>query len=185
MRKIILLMGMSVDAYDAGGWVPEDDARRPEVQDEIWNQLAPVDAFIMGRVSHQAWFDFWPAQRDSESQFDATFARFADHVEKFVVSNTLTESEWKNSRVISGDLRAEITEVKQRPGKDIAIVGGAETARTIGNLQLIDEYRLWVRPIILGKGTTLFGAVSKPAGVTLIEAKPFASGLLALHYRRN
>lgn len=185
MRRIILLMGMSVDGCDAGGWVPEDDARSPEVQNEIWNQLASVDAFILGRVSYQAWFDFWPSQRDSEVQFYAAFARFADGVEKFVVSDTLTQSEWKNSRVIKGDLRAELAEVKQEPGKDIVIVGGAETARTIGNLQLIDEYRLWVRPIILAKGATLFDASSKPAGVTLIEAKTFGSGLLALHYKRN
>jgi len=184
MRKIILLMGMSVDGYNAGGWFPREEIQRSEVLHEIWNQLASIDTFIMGRVSYQLWFDVWPGLRDSESQFEATFSRFADDVEKIVISNTLTASEWRNSSVIGGDIRSKLIELKQQPGKDIAIVGGAKVAQTIGKLDLIDEYRLWLRPVILGKGTSLFDTPSKAVDVTLIEAKTFRSGLIALHYTR-
>jgi dihydrofolate reductase len=138
----------------------------------------------MGRVSYERWFEAWPQLRASESRFDARFSQFADDVDKVVVSNTLTASEWNNSRVIAGDIRSEITELKRQPGKDIAIVGGATIAQAIGNLGLIDEYRLWLRPVILGRGASLFDRPLNVVDLTLIEAKTFDSGLVALHYAR-
>jgi dihydrofolate reductase len=71
--------------------------------------------------------------------------------------------------------------LKQQPGKDIAIVGGAKIAQTLGNLGLIDEYRLWVRPVILGKGASVFDT-SNVLNLTFVGAKTFDSGLISLHY---
>ena len=183
MRKVILLMGISVDGYDAGGWIPETDIARRQVQDELWSQLHSVDTFLMGRVTHQVWFDYWPGERNSNSPFFARFSRFADDVKKIVVSNTMTASQWNNSRVIGRDLRANIAELKEQPGNDIAIVGGADVARAIGKLELIDEYRLWVHPEIRGAGSALLATGQTPLSVTLAGVKTFGSGLLALHYR--
>lgn len=183
MRKIILLMGTTVDGYDAGGWIPDGSMELPEVQEEVWTQLDSIDTFIMGRVSYQLWYAFWPNQRTSESAFDAQFSQFADDVQKVVFSNTLTTSAWRNSRVIGGDLQSRIAQLKRQPGKDIAIVGGAAIARSIGELGLVDEYRLWVHPTITGGGTPLFGS-PHTTDLRLVDAKQF-TGVLAAHYARS
>jgi dihydrofolate reductase len=183
MRKIVLLMGTTVDGYDAGGWIPDGAMELPEVQREVWTQLDSIDTFIMGRLSHELWYAFWPKQRTSESAFDAHFSQFADDVQKVVVSNTLTASEWKNARVIGGDLRSRIAELKRQPGKDIAIVGGATVGRAIGELGLIDEYRLWIHPTITGKGTSVFG-ITRITDLRLVDAKQF-TGVLTAHYART
>jgi dihydrofolate reductase len=185
MRKLILLMGMTLDGCDAGGWIPEDSFSRADVQEELWTQLASIDTFIMGRVTYEIWFDAWPKLRTSESQTDARFSRFADDVEKVVISNSLATGEWKNSRIIGGDIAAKISQLKQQSGKDMAIVGGAKIAQSIGKLGLVDDYRLWLQPVILGRGTSLLDVPRDAVELDLIQVKSFGSRLVAVHYTRR
>jgi len=185
MKKIVLMMGVTADGRDAGGWIPEEIVVQPDVQKDLWEGLDSIDTFLMGRITYEVWFDAWPKLRTSESPFDARFSQFADDVEKVVVSNTLTTSEWKNSSVIRGDLRSEIVALKERHGKDIAIVGGTSVAQAIGKLGLIDEYRLWVHPLVKGDGPAPFATAGDAIDLALIQAKCFDSGLVALHYART
>lgn len=186
MRKVILLMGMGLNGVGAEGWIPsigdEDEAK--ELHEEMWGHLKSVDTFLLGRVCYDLWARVWPplATDPRSSAFEKEFSRFADRVHKVVFSRTLKSLEWKNSSLVRADIRAEVERMKSQGGKNIAIVGGPGIARTLNELGLIDEYQLWVHPIILAGKDPLFGAVGAPRDLQLIRGRIFPSGCVSLHF---
>jgi dihydrofolate reductase len=104
---------------------------------------------------------------------------------KFVVSTTLEEPEWNNSRVIRGDVANEVSKLKQEPGGDILVNGSVQLVTTLMEHDLVDEFRLMVFPIVLGTGKRLFADAGPPATLRLTEARPVGSdGVLVLIYER-
>ncbi|OLD04100.1 MAG: hypothetical protein AUJ07_04990 [Crenarchaeota archaeon 13_1_40CM_3_53_5] len=101
---------------------------------------------------------------------------------KYVVSTTLDEVEWNNSRLIKGDVAKEVSKLKQQPGRDILIAGSGELVHELMKHDLIDEYRLLVYPVVLGSGKRLFAEGTK-ANLKLLEARTFASGVVLLRYQ--
>jgi dihydrofolate reductase len=186
-RKVILLMGMGLDGYGAGGWTPpvtwgQDVA---EIHDEVRRQLASIDTFLFGRVCFELWQEVWPAQAENprSSSFEKEFSRLTDRMQKVVYSRTVKSVTWQNSRLASGSLADDVAGMKREPGGDLAIVGGPRIAREFGELGLIDEYRLWIHPTIMGSGTPLLGNQGKPRELDVIDAKAFGTGGLCLHLR--
>src|SRR5260370_23639788 len=112
---------------------------------------------------------------------EAGFADRMNGLPKFVVSTTLEEVEWNNSRLIKENVTEEVARLKQQPGQDILIAGSGQLVHTLMQHGLIDEYRLLVYPVVLGSGKRLFQDASKTT-LRLVETKAFGSGVVLLHY---
>jgi dihydrofolate reductase len=192
MRKMILAMMSSLDGYAAGpndemDWLPpfNDELLWKEAHEEMWNNLNTVDTFVLGKRTYQIWASFWPmaGKNPQASESDRRFSRFADETQKIVLSTTLTEAKWKNSRLIKSNAKEELLKLKQQPGKNIAVAGGAGLARSVIGMGLIDEYMITVHPVLLGKGKPLFDGLDAPRKLKLVRTKDMGSGAVLLHYQ--
>ncbi|HZV66115.1 MAG TPA: dihydrofolate reductase family protein, partial [Telluria sp.] len=111
------------------------------------------------------------------------FAAPMNEIPKFVFSRTLEEAPWGDTMIVRGDLADEINRLKQLPGRELLAHGGARFARSLVALGLVDEYRLVVHPVVLGKGLALFDGIEAPRDLVLVGATPFPSGAVAMVYR--
>ena len=176
MRKLVLKMNMSLDGFvgpvgEDAAWIMrdlDDELSRWTVDEVLWQ----AGTHIMGRVTYEEMAEHWPSAT-------SVFAAPMNEIPKVVFSKTLTNAEWPDSRIATGDLAEEILRLKQEPGKDILVHGGAEFVQALSRLGLIDEYRVIVHPVALGNGSPLFGG---PIDLTLVDSKPFATGAVALVY---
>jgi len=186
-RKVILVMGMGLNGISADGWIPpaETKVQVEEMIEDVWTLLESVDTFIIGRVTFQLWEKYWPsrAKDPSSSDFQKRFSIFTNQIQKLVFSTTLKSVNWQNSRVISDDIRTEISRIKKSPGKNIAIVGGAGIAQTFTKLDLIDDYQLYLHPVIFGSGKSVLGFLDNERQLELIAIRKFLSGGIRLHFR--
>jgi dihydrofolate reductase len=142
------------------------------------DELAASDALLLGRVTYEGFAAAWPRMNDEEG-----FADRMNGYPKYVVSTTLEEPlEWNNSTLIKGDIVEQFTDLKRQDGKDIAVHGSATLVRTLMEHDLIDELRLMVFLIVVGK--RLFGEAEETKAMELVEAKPLGpNGILVLTYR--
>ena len=183
MRKIILDANVSLDGFIAGPngeldqFVADEDLHRDAAE-----LLDRAGAIIFGRVTYQMMEDYWPAALGDESLSEGmkAFARAYNAIPKIVFSRAL-EKTGRNTRIIREFRPEEIREMKQQPGKDFLIAVG-ELAYAFMEHGLIDEYRLWVHPVLIGSGKRLFKDGTPLAQLELIEAREFASGVVLLLY---
>ena len=143
------------------------------------DELRATDALLLGRVTYEGFAAAWPGRKDEEG-----FADRFNSMPKYVASKTLKKLEWNNSHLIKGDLAAEVSKLKQQPGHDIVIHGSPTLIRSLLPHDLIDEYRLLVYPIVLGRGKRLFDEASQ-AKLKLAESEAFSKGVVKLVYRRD
>ena len=179
MRRIVAGLFISLDnVYES-----PDKWHFPYFNDEMGEavdkQMAASDAMLLGRVTYQEFASYWPNQ----SSADVDIADHMNNTPKFVVSSTLDSVEWQNSTLIKGDVAAELTKLKQQPGKDISIVGSGTLVRTLLRDGLLDELQLLVHPIVVGRGKRLFTDESGHKPLQLVDAKTFSTGVLALTYQ--
>ena len=132
--------------------------------------------FLMGRVLYEEWAAFWPQQSQ-----DDPFAAFFNDSPKYVVSTTLRTASWNNTTIVSGDVTAQLQQLKDRTDGDIVISGSATLVRSLLGDGLIDELRLLVHPVIVGHGARLFEDSPTPA-LELVEHEAFSTGVLNLTY---
>lgn len=188
MRKVILFMVMSVDGFVAGAdgkldWENMD----PEVSMYMIPELlGTVDTMLLGRVLYQGFSQAWPAMASNPKAPKelVDFAHWIENTPKIVFSKSLGDPGWKNARVVIAgsdeDIVNEVTKLKQQPGGDMVVFGGARIAQTLSRLGLIDEYRFKVQPVGLGNGLALF---KSRVNLKLIRSKEFKSGVIASYYR--
>jgi len=143
------------------------------------DELRATDALLLGRVTYEGFAAAWPGRKDEEG-----FADRFNSMPKYVASKTSKKLEWNNSHLIKGDLAAEVSKLKQQPGHDIVIHGSPTLIRSLLPHDLIDEYRLLVYPIVLGRGKRLFDEASQ-ANLKLAESETFSKGVVKLVYRRD
>jgi dihydrofolate reductase len=185
MKKIVLWMSISVDGYFEG---PDRDLSWHRVDDELHqdfnDRLAAMSAFLDGRITYELMADFWPTadQDPSSSAPMAEFAGIWRDMPKIVYSRTLERADW-NATVVREVVADDVHRLKAGPGGDLAL-GGADLAATFRRLDLIDEYRLYVHPVILGAGRPLFPASGQPTELRLVDTQRFGNGVVALHYAR-
>ncbi|MEU3463475.1 dihydrofolate reductase family protein [Streptomyces sp. NPDC006733] len=186
MRKVILMMSVSLDGYIEGperdiGWHQVDDELHQHFNDEI----RALGALLSGRVTYELMADFWPtADKDPESSpVMAEFARIWRDIPKIVYSRTLERAEWNTTierDVVVDDIRA----LRAAPGGDLA-VGGADLAATFLRLDLVDEYRVYVHPVTIGRGKPLFPVADTRRTLRLRETRAFGNGVVLLRYERG
>ena len=186
MRKIILMMSVSLDGFFEG---PERDISWHRVDEELHSyfndQCRAMGAFMDGRVTHELMAGFWPtADQDSDSSPTMTeFAGIWRDKPKFVFSRTLTQADW-NTTVISDVVPEQIAELKAQTQGDIAL-SGANLASTFMRLGLIDEFHICVHPVVLGKGRPLFESPDIALDLKLKGTRAFGNGVVLLHYSRD
>jgi len=134
------------------------------------------NALLLGRVTYLAFAESWPDRTD-----DSGFADRFNSLPKYVVTTTLTEGSWNNSHIIRDNVVAEIEKLKQGSGGDLVIHGSGKLINSLVPANVIDEYRLLVYPIVLGKGQKLFEDGVK-TNLTLVESKSYPSGVVGLTY---
>jgi dihydrofolate reductase len=180
MRNVILYMSMSLDGYvgsdreHPGMAIPEG----AELKKWKLDRISTAGAHLMGRVTYQEMSSYWPHSDDP-------YASPMNTIPKIVFSKTLSDNEatWPETRVARGELAAEIADIKAEPGSDVIVWGGCRLAGALAAADLIDEYRLLVQPLILGRGEALFEQLPEARTLELVESTPFPSGVVVQVYR--
>jgi dihydrofolate reductase len=147
--------------------------------------LGTVDTLLIGRVLYQGFVSYWPAVATNPSSPPgmAEFARWVEDAPKVVFSKTLEKAEWKNSRIVRDNIAEEVAKLKKRP-KDMVIFGGAGIVSTFMELDLIDEYRIKVHPVVLGSGKPLWQGAKSRMNLKLLKSMTYCSGVVALYYAK-
>jgi dihydrofolate reductase len=185
MRKIILFTSISLDGYIEG---PNGELDWQTVDEELHGHfndvLKTMSAFLCGRVMHEMMAGFWPTA-DADPSAPAVMAEYAGiwrDMPKIVFSRTLDHADWNATIMRDVDVDA-ITALKRQPGGDMSL-GGADLAATFMKLGLVDEYRIYIHPVLVGQGKPLFPSPGALVGLELAETRTFGSGVVLLHYRR-
>jgi dihydrofolate reductase len=177
MRKLVVTEFMTLDgSIGAPMW------SFPYWGDDIaafkGEETSNSDTLLLGRVTYEGFAQAWAPQGDDE----ASGAKYFNNVEKFVVTKTLSDLEWKNSHVLQGELEAGVRELKARDGTNITVHGSAMLAKSLIKAGLVDELRLIIYPLMVGEGPTLFEA-GMDAKWKLVESTQFTSGAVGVVYQ--
>jgi dihydrofolate reductase len=177
MRKVVLAMSISLDGFVARAngdldWI------FPNMNDEAlrwtYESISTTDTQLLGGVDYQAQSQYWPTATDE-------LAPLINESEKIVFSSSLKQLDWQNSRLAEGSVTEEVARLRERPGLDILVPGGARFAQSVSKLGLVDEYRLFLHPVALGTGLPLF---VEPVNLTLLDTTTFRTGAMVLTYQR-
>jgi dihydrofolate reductase len=188
MRKIIAALVMSVDGFIEG---PNGELDWVDTWEDPFDLLPQIDTCILGRRMYPGYEQYWgailanpqgalPFTGNVATEGEIAYARFAERTPHIVLSRTLDNVTWRNTRIVR-DVE-EIRRMKQQPGKDMHAVGGATLVCSLMNQRLIDEFRLVVYPIILGGGKALFKDVKERHALKFLGVKSLKSGLVRLTY---
>ncbi|MER7727553.1 dihydrofolate reductase family protein [Streptomyces sp. NPDC096323] len=186
MRKIIYSMSMSLDGYMEG---PGRDISWNRVDDELHRyfneRIAELGGFLHGRVVHELMADFWPTadQDPANAGPMAEFAPIWRNMPKYVYSRTQERVDWA-TEVFHDVVPEEVMALKEQPGGDLS-VGGAGLAASFAALGLIDEYRVYVHPVLIGRGTPMFPTTDTLTALRLTGTRPFGNGVVELRYERE
>ncbi len=190
MRKLILSMNVSLDGFMAG---PEDSLDwhlqcwTSEMGDELAEQLAKADTLILGRITFNCMAAYWPAKADHTHCRDEDFA-YANMMNtylKIVFSATLTAPAWHNTKVVGSNALQKMRQLKKMRGKNMMLYGSCQLAETMIKARLVDEYQLWIHPVILGKGKPLFNQLQENISLQLLRTKTFSTGVVLLNYGKT
>lgn len=192
MRKVVVATFLTLDGvmqapgdsqedtsggFKYGGWQgPYFDADAERI---INQQIEATDALLLGRVTYEIFAAYWP-----NAPADDPIGRRLNSIPKYVWSTTLDKVEWNNSMLMKGDITEEVNKLKQQPGSGIlSVTGSGKLAQTLMQRGLVDEYSLWIHPLVLGSGKRLFAEGIGPLKLKLVDSKRTASGTEILTYQ--
>ena len=181
MRKLVVSEWVTLDGvFDSETmeqwFIPYHSDDRGEY---IKEGILASDALLLGRVTYEMLAAYWPTLRNNEMGI----ADRLNSAPKYVVSSTLEKAKWNNSTIIQENAVEEITKLKQQPGQDILIFGSATLVPSLMKADLIDEYRLFVHPIIMGSGKRLFKDGMVTTRLKLVKTKTFSLGVILFCYQ--
>ncbi len=189
MRDIVSFVHVSLDGFVASndeglaslGWISLSD----EMFEYVEQRIQQTDTALYGRKTFQMMESYWPtaAEQPGASRHDHEHSRWYKHANKIVLSKTLQEEDYANTRIIGSNLTDEITRLKQASGSEILVFGSPSATHALMAENLIDAYWLFVNPILLGRGIPLFKNIGDRTALTLVKNKLFASGVMCLHYK--
>jgi len=181
-------MNLSLDGLMSG---PRDEldwnveSWSEEMGEKLLELLEDTDTLILGRVTYEAMAKYWtlrPLEQDFPSQDQAIADQMNRH-EKIVFAGKLTRTLWDNTRVVNGDVTEEMTRLRSRHGKNILIFGSGKLVSSCISSGLVDEYRLWIHPVLLGKGNSLFNNLKERIRLKLTNACILNPGIALMHYQ--
>jgi dihydrofolate reductase len=172
MRKLVVTENITLDGViDASeGWFAPAGAEEVDQSDlsaALREQADAADALLVGRVTFEEFRGYRPLQTDD----DTGVAEYLNNVSKYVVSSTMKDPGWERSTVLSGDLEENVRELKGRSGKDIVVTGSITLVHELIPLGLVDEYRLFVYPVVVGRGARLFEDATNVPTLKLVETR--------------
>jgi dihydrofolate reductase len=186
MRKVMLLMHVSLDGFVAGpkeemDWIGYDD----NIFQDAIELASTADTSLYGRVTYQMMESYWPTvlSNPASTKLEIHHAQWLENVQKVVFSKSLENVTWNNAKLIQGDIAEEMAKLKQQPGKNMLIFGSPTFSHALMQLGLIDEYRLNVSPVVLGNGNPLFKDINDKINLKLLDTKTFEIGVVGLHYQ--
>lgn len=166
--------------FDLGGW--QDGYDLGQIVQE-WE--SKTEALLLGRKTYENFANYWGGVPDTAEGFPGELARRYNRIPKYVASRTMREVEWRNSQLLGPDLESEVVRLRSEPGGEIRVWGSTQLVKTLGQHDLIDEYRLAVYPLVLGTGKKLFSDGFALTSLTLLETQALSSGVLINTYRRS
>jgi dihydrofolate reductase len=189
MRKLIVSTFVTLDGVMQAPGGPEEDTTggftyggwTVNYWDDMMGQVMgeymakPFD-LLLGRKTYEIFAAHWPYIKDDPVADKLNSAR------KYVVSRTLDEARWNNSTLVTGNVERAIKNLKEQKGPEIQVHGSANLIQTLLQHDLIDEFRLWIFPVTIGKGKRLFGERTQPAGLKLIDSKISTTGVIIATY---
>jgi|SRR5215207_4239669 len=185
MGKIVVSQFMTVDGvvedpggsenHERGGWAFKFD-RGPDGDKFKVEELEASDALLLGRTTYDGFAAAWPSRTGDP------FSDKFNAMPKYVVSTTLSDPEWNNSTVISGDVADEVAKLKDAHDGDILVNGSVQLVQALADADLVDEYRVMIFPIVLGSGKKLFGDLAGTATLKLTQAQTVGDGVQVLVY---
>jgi dihydrofolate reductase len=185
-----------IEGFEHGGWTlevdrgEEDEERRgfgqadPEqalrrvpiaVAESLLREALGTEALLLGRRTFEVFAANWPAR-------DGEYAERFNSLPKFVVSSTLEDPEWNNSKVLGGDVVEEVSRLKRELDGEIVVYGSIRLARALIEHDLVDELRLMLYPVVLGTGERLFGELSDRKPLRLVDARTLGDGVVIHTY---
>jgi dihydrofolate reductase len=180
MRKVSSWLFISLDGIVEAPNEWQFDVMDNDMIADITSQTEAEDAMLMGRVTYQDWLPYWPTSTDEP------YASHINNIPKYVVSTTLNRVEWgkwQKPTLIKGDLAKEINKLKQQPGKNIGVSGSPTLVRSLLRENLLDELKLMVHPVIVGKGKRLFTDDLDLQRLQLVDSKVTGTGVAILTYQ--
>jgi dihydrofolate reductase len=197
-RRVVVSEFVTLDGYIVGpdediSWVAVGfDAQMQE--DLVGHLSSTVDLFVFGRVTYDIFAAYWPhalpydegdTPNPAEGREDPRIIRALNDQPKLVFSSTLDTPDWANTRVVAGDVEDEIRRLKREPGQAIGVQGSASVVQALARADLVDEYRLYLHPVLLGRGTPLFRAGDDRQDLELTALTRYDNGVIATTYQRK
>ena len=182
MRKLIAFIVMTLDGYHEG---PNQEFDWPNVDEEFdefsVSQLNDIGLLVFGRATYEGMAAFWPTELAAAESPQIT--EFMNSVPKVVVSNSLRSADWNNTTLVTGDVSQAVAELKNQPGKDIAVFGSSTLTASLLEEDVVDELRVMVNPVLLGAGHSLVAGLTRRVQLELQRSTTFRSGNVLLCYR--
>ena len=188
MRKIVSFVHVSLDGFVAStdegmaslGWISITE----DLFDYVEQRIGTTDSALYGRVTYQMMESYWPTAADqpNATRHDIEHSRWYKHATKIVLSRSMQGKHLPQTKIISGNLADGIAKLKQGVGSDILMFGSPTATHALMAENLIDEYWMFVNPILLGKGVPLFQGIKNRTALKLVTSKVFPSGVVCLQY---
>jgi dihydrofolate reductase len=184
MRKLIVFNNVTLDGYFTGvngdsSWAHSgnEDA---EFHAFVADNASGGGQLLLGRITYELMASYWPTPDAMKN--DPRVAEGMNSMPKVVFSRTLDKMSWSNTKLVKGDIAAEIRKMKQEPGKGLAILGSGSIVSQLALEGVIDEYQVVVNPIVLGKGRTMFDGIKENLNLKLTKTRTFGNGKVFLCY---
>jgi dihydrofolate reductase len=179
MRTLAITQNITIDGSIEmlGDWFDPTDQDR-ELLEATRLQSEHGDALLLGRQTFEDFRGYWPQQTDDQTGITEEL----NQIQKYVVSSTMTDSQWQNSTVLTGDWIAQVRALKEQEGRDIAVTGSITLTHALIESGLVDEYRLFIYPAVQGRGRRLFPDGYEVPRLHLVDARRFQNGVSLLRY---
>lgn len=188
MRRLVSFFHVSLDGFVAGpkgemAWIKVDD----EVFDHVSQRVGGTDTALYGRITWEMMEDYWPTAADQPdaSKHDIEHAAWYKKAHKIVLSRSMQDRQQPDTTFIGADVAQRVKALKQQEGAELLIFGSPSATHTLMGYGLIDEYWLFINPVLLGQGIPLFKDVPGLTGLKFLGEKTFASGVICVGYERS
>jgi dihydrofolate reductase len=167
--------------FERGGWaMPHFDSETADLTGQVYQR---ADAFLFGRRTYEVFAGSWGTGSWGANQGDNPISVALNTMPKYVASNTLTDPQWAETTVLSGDVAAAVSELKAKPGGELQVVGSLSLVRLLLENDLVDELTLLTYPVVVGQGRRLFPDSGQDLALELVESRATASGVTMQVYR--
>ncbi|GAO41885.1 dihydrofolate reductase family protein [Flavihumibacter petaseus] len=178
--QFITLNGFYQDADHTTSWHGHGD---PEETEFAGKNAGGGNVLLFGRITFDMMASFWPGEQARTMMPEV--AAGMNQSEKIVFSTTLRQTNWENTRIVSGDLIPFVRNFKKESSKDMTLLGSGQLLRQLAGAGLVDSFQLMIDPVVLGRGTTLFGGMEGNVSLELESHRVFRSGRVLLNYRNR